>query len=209
MVYKLIVATGSIGSVTIGGTLHGGSFGATGIFSGGIIGALNIGALLGDSALFPVVIAAQGFTDPTALTALAIGSLTVAGSVENADIRAGFSPLGTATSHSVAIGKVKVKGDWIASALAAGIDTGSDGYYGDATDTIIAGGNAIASSIAKIVIRGRLLGTPDAVSTTDHFAFTASKIGAFTLGTTPITLNANANDDLPVGTSGDVRIREV
>ena len=204
-----IVASGSIGSVTIGGTLRGGSTGGTGIFSGGSIGALSIGAVLGDSAGFPVVIAAQGFTNPTAATALAIGSLTVAGTVQNADIRAGFSIFGVAVSHSVAIGKVKVKGDWIASGIAAGVEPGNDGYFGDALDTIIAGGNEIASSIAKIVIRGKLFGTPDAVSPQDHFAFTASKIGVFKLAGALIPLQANVRDDVLVGTSGDVRIREV
>ena len=204
-----IVSGGAIDSVTIAGTLRGGSLGATGIFSGGAIGALSIGAVLGDNALHPVVIDAQGLANPTARTALAIGSIVVTGSVENADIRAGFSPFGVPSSHSVAIGRVKVLGDWAASSLSAGIEPGSDGYYGDAQDTVIVPGNSIASSIAKIVIRGRLTGTPDAASTTDHYAFTASKIGAFTLGTTPIALDANLRDDLLVGTSGDVRIREV
>ncbi len=203
-----IGATGSIGTLTIAGKLRGGSGGPTGIFSGGTIGALSIGGVLGASADHPVFILAQGIANPSARTALAIGKISIAGSVENADVRAGFSILGVAASHSVAIGVVSVRGDWLASSLSAGIETGADGFYGDAQDTVIVGGNSIASSIAKIVIHGRIAGTDNAVSATDRFGFTASNIGKFRLGATSVTLSKTQRDDLSIGTTGDVRIRE-
>jgi hypothetical protein len=170
---------------------------------------LSLGGVLGLGADHPVIISAQGGANPTSLTAPAIGKIKVAGSVENADIRAGFSPFGVAISHSVAIGVVSVRGNWIASSLAAGVATGDDGYYGDSQDFVIATGNSIASSIAKIVIRGQIAGTSDAMSATDRFAFTASKIGEFTLGTTAVRLAKNHRDERLIGTTGDVWIREV
>jgi len=109
------------------------------------------------------------------------------------------------------IGAVKVGGDWVASSLAAGATDGGDGF-GNATDAVIAGGNdspAIQSRIASIQIGGQALGTPDAVNNTDHFGFVAQQIGSFKVGGTVFPLLALANDDLAVGATGDLRLREV
>jgi hypothetical protein len=128
--------------------------------------------------------------------------LTVGGSVENANVEAGAGGN---------IKTVHVKEDWVASSLAAGIDPGMDGYFGTPDDTVLTGGlSGRMGTIHHILIDGQASGTPDALNSMDHFGFVAQEVKALKVHGVafPLTPGPN-NDDLPVGTTGDLRVREV
>ena len=205
---------GAIGDITIGGSLIGGTSAFTGIFSNATIGRVVIGEdLRGSAVATPVKIQAQGKPVPTTVEeALAIASVNIGGTAKNARILAGYNPAGTATNADVQIGRVRVGGDWIASDVVAGIQS-SDPYFGDSAgafdnNTVIPAGNtaAITSRIARIVIGGQVLGTPETVA--DSFGFVAQEIGAFLVNRSAFPLSPTALDNFLVGSSGDVRLRE-
>ena len=54
-------------------------------------------------------------------SALALGSLTVTGSVHDANILVGFNRSGVAVNADVRTGAISVGGDWVASNLSAGV----------------------------------------------------------------------------------------
>ena len=61
--------------------------------------------------------------------------------------------------------------------------------------------------VGHIVINGTVAGTAGG---TDHFGFTAQRIGAFKSGGVATALTPGpGNNDKPLGTTGDVRIHEV
>ena len=65
------------------------------------------------------------------------------------------------------------------------------------------------SQIVSILIKGTALGT---VGGSDHYGFVAQFIRSFTVGETKFPLTAfRANDiaGLPVGITGDLRVREI
>jgi hypothetical protein len=109
------------------------------------------------------------------------------------------------------IGKVFVGGDWIASNLATGVLPGADGLFGTADDTEIPGGtDQLASSIAGIIINGQVMGTPSSVSSTDHFGFVAEWVKSLKVHGVQIPLQPGPhNDDLTIGTTGDVTVLEI
>ena len=168
----------------------------------GAIKALNLDA---------VSIFAAGFGNPgTPAAALVIKSLTVTGSVRASQIFAGYDATGAAVNADVAIGKVIVKGQWIASDLVAGARTGTDGIFATADDSLIPGGNAIVAKIASITIAGAAFGTPGNLR--DGFGFAAEEIGALSIGKAKFPLVKGARNDLTpllAGLTGDVRVREV
>jgi hypothetical protein len=204
---------GAIGDITIAGSLIGGASPLTGIFSNASIGDVIIGQDLRGSSTATAKIQAAGNPAPASIEdALAIASVTIGGTVKNARILAGYNPAGSATNADVQIGRVRVDGDWIASDVVAGIQS-SDPFFGDdagASDnnTVIAAGNtpAITSRIARIVIGGQVLGTPETGG--DSFGFVAQEIGALVVNRTPLALSATGLDNFLVGASGDVRLRE-
>ena len=204
---------GAIGDITIAGSLIGGASPLTGIFSNASIGDVIIGQdLRGNS---PATAKIQAAGNPTPLTvedALAIASVTVGGAVKNARILAGYTPSGTATNADVQIGRVRAGGDWEGSDLVAGIQS-ADAFFGDdagAADNnaVITMGNSatISSRIARIVIRGQVLGTPETGG--DSFGFVAQEIGALVVNRQSFALSATTLDNFLVGSSGDVRLRE-
>jgi hypothetical protein len=158
------------------------------------IGAITIKGSIAGTADAPVNITAESITAPaTAAESIGIGKLTVGGNGKTAD---------------AAIGAVKIGGNFIASSITAGIDP-VNGKLGDADDQFVGGnsGNAsIVAKIASITIGGQLLGTVGGVA--DSFGIIAEEVGALTVGKIKIPLTA-AKDDLTVGFTGDVRVREL
>src|SRR4029434_7524874 len=73
----------------------------------------------------------------TAAHALATKSLTIAGTVHDSQILAGYDVSGAAVNADVAIGKVLVKGEWIASDLVGGVTAGADGIFATVDDTLL------------------------------------------------------------------------
>jgi hypothetical protein len=176
------------------------------IRSNSTFGAVKIGDHLTGS-----VISALGVASPaTAAKAQAIGSVSVSGRVERSTILAGFEN-GTAKNADVQIGTVTVGGDWIASSIGAGVNPGTDAEFGTTDDAAIAASATyrdlptIPSRIGAIAIKGMVLGT---FGGSDDFGFAAQQVGAFTVGATKFPLT-NGADNLPVGVTGDVRVREL
>jgi hypothetical protein len=155
------------------------------------------------------LISARGQAVPAGTSDLAIARLTVGGRVEQTDILAGYTIDGDPVNGDAQIGAVKVGTDWITSNLVAGIMTAS--YFGSNDDMVIPGSSAVRSSkIASIAVGGQVLGTPDSVNPDDHYGFEAESIGSLRVGGTAIPLKAGPHDDdLFVGSTGDVRVREL
>jgi len=135
----------------------------------------------------PVTIAARGHMDLTGLTeSLAIGSLTVGKNVMHAQILAGYNTALEGVNGDASIGKVLVKGDWIASSLAAGVvDATADGF-GRNDQRIPTGSDNLLARVASITIKGEAKGT---VAADDFYGFTAElfdsvKIAGAALGLT-------------------------
>ena len=141
---------------------------------------------------------------------LAITSVNVGGSVERTSILAGFDVDLNPQNGDAQIGTIKVGGDWIASSASAGVTAGGDGF-GNANDTLIAGGGAIVAPIAAIQIGGIVIGTAGAG---DHFGFVAEQIGSFKSFGFTAPLHAGPPpppaDVIELSrATGDVTIREV
>lgn len=153
-------------------------------------------------------------------TDLAFNKITIGSSVWNAAILAGYDTTaevtGAASRPDAQIGEVTINGDWIASDLVAGAAWNEN--FGDGNDLKATGvDNAdIFSKIAKISVRGQILGTGG--STTDHFGFVAQEIVEMKIGPTgsALSLNAgNGNDNDPtslrynVAGTVDTRVFEI
>src|SRR5262249_37927341 len=138
---------------------------------------------------------------------VAIRSLRVSGRGERAQVLAGYDMDNDPLNGAAKIGAIRVAGDWIASSVAAGVvDVNGDGF-GNGDDAKIPGGDNSNSKIGRIVIQGQAQGT---VGGADHFGFVAQQIGTFSVGGTIIPLKGGPhNDDLAVGSTGDLRLREV
>ena len=173
------------------------------------------GSIIGNAAT-PVFIAARGQAVQTA-TDLAIGNITIGGRVEFANFLAGYSFAALApntllgTNGDAQIGIVKVTGTWAASNLVAGATNTSPTAFGDGNDASIGAGTvAIKSSITSITISGGIFGTPNSLSSADHFGFVAEKIGSIKIGTVTVALSAAPDtDNIPLGPDGDVNLHEV
>jgi hypothetical protein len=167
------------GSVKIGGSVRGGSIG------GGAagLGAVTIGGdLIGDGG--PTIFA---FVDVLPnLTArsldVALKSLTVRGSVENARLE--FGTQDNAANADATVGAISVGRAWSGSSLIVGVDAGPDGFFGTSDDTKatgtlrtrdnpLVGGAPRFSTIASVVIKGQALGTTTAG---DSFGIVAEQI---------------------------------
>jgi hypothetical protein len=219
------IGGGSIGSVFIGGSLRAGTdestMGALDIYPlilsqheigsvtilGDVRGTVGSGGDVTDAAIVALNQVAGLTTD------LAIGKVTIGGTVERATIFAGTGPVTFAggTNGNASIGAVKVGGDWIASSITAGVrDVNGDGF-GNADDDVVnvppgAEADAIVARIASIAIKGAVIGT---AGDGDHFGFVAQQIGSFKMGglTAPLTTGTNVYELAPH--TGDVTVREV
>jgi hypothetical protein len=205
---------GSIGSAIIGGSIRSGAANPSGFVScNGAIGKVTVNGSLMGSASSGAFIAAKGAATP-GKTDIAMGSVTVKGSVIFGKILGGYSFDFVPLNADAQIGSVKVGGDWVASSLVAGVVDGGDGF-GNGNDAAINEGSAdpnILSKIATVTIKGMLLGTPSGINNADRFGFVAEQIGKLTVGGTIIPLQPAAHDDITpilLGTTGDLTVHEI
>jgi hypothetical protein len=202
----------SIKSMRIGGTMKGGGITTTkdlGIFS--VFGDLRNGNLFGGGGIKAVKVMGRVTSDdpndPVTITARnKLGSLVINGDVENADILAGYNTNEDPVNPDATVGKVLVKGDWIASSLVAGIDDVTNDGFGQ-NDIVIAGDTTPAiSKIASVVIKGIARGTAAAG---DHYGITAQQIGKVSIGGELVPLTENADDILVDTANNDFRVVEL
>ncbi|WP_146855568.1 DUF4394 domain-containing protein, partial [Brevifollis gellanilyticus] len=196
-------ATGSIGNVTIGGSLTGGHA-LTGIMSQNQLGAVKIiGGMVGGR------ISAQGGLDAaTSVLAGGIKSISIGGTMQNAQILSGYAVNGAPSNPDASIGAVTVGGNFIASSIVAGSITNVDGQFGSADDVKIfeAAADTVFSSIASVTIKGYASGTAAA---SDHYGIVAEKIGTVKVGAASFVLAAGTDTaGHLIGTSNDLRVRE-
>jgi hypothetical protein len=157
------------------------------------------------------VISARGTLAPTSQgQALAIASLTIGGSVDRAEILAGYDRTAAAVNADAAIGAVVVGRAWLASSLVAGATRGANGFFGADGGELIARDNPIVAKIASIVIRRSVSGTEGIDD--DQFGFVAEQIRAFKAAGERLSLTTGPSTDLAglrVGRTGDLVVREV
>jgi hypothetical protein len=168
------------------------------------LGALSAGSLA------ETIITARGQAEQGRTSDVAIGKVTVRGSVTSSQILAGFDLAGHAVNADAQIGAVKIAGAWTASDLVAGARDVAANGFGNADDQKAPGADnpAIVSRIASITITGAVSGTDDLVSPNDHFGFVAQEIGSFKAAGTARPLTKNVTDQ-PVQLATDVAIREI
>ena len=192
--------SGNIGALTIKGDMLGGS-----IRSDGNISAIKITGDLAASADSAATISARGNLPQK----LAIASLSIGGSVDHAQIFAGYDRTGSAVNADASIGEVIVGLNWTASNLVAGASAGTDGMFGTDDDAPTSRDTPIVAKIASILIKGAVTGTNGG---TDHFGFVAEQIAAFNAAGAKLTLVTGPRNDLAglaVGLSGDIKVHEV
>jgi hypothetical protein len=220
----------SVELLVIGGSVIAGTDDTSGTFSNnGAVRILNdVGSLVVQGSLVgnatnPVLITARGQETPTGTKDIAIGSLKIGGSALFTRILGGYDASGSTiggdggTNADAQIGKVAVRGDWIASSLTAGVSDNGDGF-GNA-DALLAGVDVknepgVVSRIASIVIEGQISGTTLAG---DHYGLVAQQLGKLNLSGDAVALQSGPSNDnlafsdplLLFAATLDVRAREV
>ena len=209
------VHAGLVGAVTVKGTFSGSiisegkitSVLVTDVATNATIRAGDdLGSVTFNKDITGVTVSARGMAVQGATSDLAIGKITVLGNATGARFLGGYDTALAAVNPDAQIGSIFVKSVWTGGDIVAGvIDAGAAGF--GIGDVKIPGTNnpAIVSQIASIIIGGSVTST---ASGTDHFGFTAQKIGALKVGVTPIlfTVATEESHDIP-GT--DVTAREV
>ena len=227
-----ILASQHLGPVTIGGSIISGVDDSTGgdlLDSGAIradddIASLTVkGSLIGHpdtgKGASLVTISARGQNQASPALSdtrdIAIGSITIAGHVEWANILAGYDHFGTARNADAQIRAVKVGGDWIASSLVAGAKNSGEPNFGDGNDVKISGGGVkdtsdatLLSRIASITIKGQVIGSSAA---SDHFGFVAQQVGSFKAAGFAVALTSGTDGFIPLSlsTGADAAIHEI
>ncbi len=199
----------SIGKVTIGSIMNE-FLSPHGILSDGLLGAVKINGSIVGGDTTRITISAKGTLHPGPKTsAVAIAGVTVGGTMEFADILAGYATDNTGVNADVQIGAVSVSGDWISSNIVAGVLAGADASFGTADDALIGGGNSVIAKIAKVTIKGQALGL---ANSTEHFGIVAQQVGSLKTGSNPVPLKAGASNDITpilLGPLGNFTVREV
>jgi hypothetical protein len=175
------------------------------IVAGATIGSIAVGGSLIGNDTDPLVISALGHFKPTGTTDMAIGSLSVAGSVNTAQIFAGYDGYLVPDSADAQVGMVTVGADWVNSSLLAGA-TPSLFTFAKTTDPN--DNPAIESSIAGITIAGRVFGSPISLFPPPS-GFAAERIGFLKVGGTSVTLKAGAHNDQLFIAADNARTLEV
>jgi hypothetical protein len=221
-----VVSSTRIGSVFVGGsvvvgvdTSSGGSLtGNASIRAGESIGRVVIRGDLAGNPGTPAYLTAGG---PTGIAPVGspptIGTIVVGGRVEYARIQAGYSPELVPTSADATIGTVSVGGDWVASSMIAGCVSGPDNKFGTADDARMSGAGVmdnanVVSAIGRVTIGGLAFGTPDSVSTTDHYGIVSQHIGQVIIYGRPLWLTAGPANDRGVKAilvTNDLTVMEV
>lgn len=205
-----IIAEGSLGTVTVGGSLIAGVDDTSGTFkNSGFIGAgsgaamqiastdgtidsLTIkGGLLGNSTN-KAVISARGLSGnalATATSDVALGKVTIGGSLTHASLLAGYAIDGTQKDGSAQITSVSINGGFTASNIVAGSLPSGTGF-GSASDNIPAATvtPGIAARIAAITIKGQV--APDA-SGMGYDGISANEYGTVKIGPNTLTTFIN------------------
>jgi len=177
-----------------------------------------VGSLVGN-AKNAVIISASGQQKLSAgaTSDEAIGSITVKHDVSYAEILAGYSTDATAANHrgtavnadAQITGTVEITGDFTGSSIVAGVATGGDGTFGNATDTKISSigdRSLIVSKIASVIIHGNVTGGSDA-----NYGIVAQQVASVNISNTAINLQSGASNDttpIPIGGT-NVSILEV
>jgi autotransporter-associated beta strand protein len=176
-----IFSDAGIGSIRILGDVRSGTGESSGsIRTNGALGFVGIsGQIVGQPDSNVLITAFGSVTEPTRGADVAIGSLTVLGSVERALILGGTNANSQALNADASIGRIVVNGSWTASSIATGVVAGADGFLGTSDDIKISGGgvrdrDGIFSQIAGITIKGQVFGT--AGTTTDMFGIVSEQI---------------------------------
>ncbi|MDB6155114.1 MAG: hypothetical protein JWL90_3567, partial [Chthoniobacteraceae bacterium] len=220
-----IFHSGSTGSLVILGSVTGGAGEHSGtIEADGNLASVKIGVNLEQSAIRAAdaigsitvagsvddsVISARGQVLQGKSTDLAIAAFN-AGSVSNSQILAGYDLDGVGVNPDAQIGAIKIIGAWEASDVVAGVGN-AGGNFGSITDFKLTGTDnaAIISRIASVTIGGAVTGS--SASTNDHFGFVAEEILAFKNGGAVVGLVKNAIDPVAEldGANHDVSVREL
>lgn len=203
----------TIGAVKIGGDLRAPGGTAVGglqanriasIFVAGDVrpaNAANAIAVTSAESCGPIVIGGDlrgNDATPVRLHFTKLASLTVKGSVSNAEILGGYSNTLVPVNEDATIGPVTVGRDWVASSLIVGAKAGADMKFGTGDDAAIGTTTPALSRIASITIKGQVAGSATAG---DHFGLVAQSIGpmsvgggAYTPGSAPIEFSAIFDD---------------
>jgi hypothetical protein len=180
--YNGSISGGTVGSVTVGGSLIAGTDNSSGSPSNGgsivlgSLGSLTIkGSVIGNSTMTANIQAS-----------LSITSISVGGRVE-------FGQIGSYLAGAQ-LGSLKIGGDWIASNLSVGLNPNSNfGNGSDARSTLPGGLPNVLSKIGSITIGGQVKGPLGVPSRT--FGFGAEQIGSFKVGTALLPLKTGAHTD--------------
>jgi hypothetical protein len=193
-------ANGALGTVIVANNVE-----TTMVRAGTMLNDLVVGGSLIDS-----TVSAPGALLPAnANKAQAFGIIGVQGDVVRSQILAGYDKDGMPVNGDAGLGKVVIKGNLEASSIVAGATAGADGFFGNGDDALIAGGNEVIAKIASITIKGAVLGSAAAA---DHFGIVAEELGKLKIGGVLQPLIEGPGNDLagiPLGTTDDVRAREV
>ncbi len=215
--------TGAFGAAftirTVGSFALGGSVVAGDHISGTILGTGTLtfdtaktitikGGLIGNNETAASILIQGKLNPATGAESIAIGSLTIGGSVIRGQILIGS----TAANVNAAADKITVGGDFLASTISAGFRAGNDNLFGTADDNPVAMGTLpdIKAAIGSIIIKGRASGTS---SEGDHYgivaeSIVAESIGSVSIGGRKLALTAAAQDNVFAGIYGDFRVRE-
>lgn len=237
---------GAIGTAKIGGSIIGGSGTDTGeifasdrigsltvtrdiisrvvltvsIHAGFDIGSLTVGGSVEATGGAMIFIIALGAKTPTAGKNVAIGKVSIGGSMRGAALLAGYDTATTPMNGDAQIGTVKIGGDLAASVIAAGVSN-NDGdalrvYIGNGGDQLINTGTTTLATIASVTVGGTVRGTISADSSADYYGIVAEEIKAVKIGGNAISLKPGPHNDPNgglanafVGLTGDFRIREL
>ncbi|MDB6148630.1 MAG: Na-Ca exchanger/integrin-beta4 [Chthoniobacter sp.] len=205
-----LIVSGSIGTVTIGGSISSGDRTVDhGISAQGFIGRIRVaGSVLGD-AEHPVLFQAAGRNpNGSASAKAAMKSIQVEGDVSFAAVLGGYSE-STLVNGLASLGKIIVGGDWESSSILAGASAGEDRLFGTLDDELPAANRASAAKIAQIVISGAISGTHSELDALDHYGIVARTIGSLKVQGVAMNLAANRVDSMSLGSTDDMRLQEL
>jgi len=172
------------------------------------IGQVTIGGDVRGTADHPALIGARlSSAAQTQAASLGIAKLTILGNLDHGRIGAGVDTNFVGQNPDAALGLITVGKDFVASSIVAGINK-TNGMIGDADDQF-AGGNAgstdVIARLAGLTVGGQVQGTIG--GPLDRFGIEAESIGFIKIGKAKLALSAG-KDDLTIGFTADVRVRE-
>ncbi|MEQ1861475.1 MAG: hypothetical protein ABMA13_16255 [Chthoniobacteraceae bacterium] len=195
-----IFGGGGIAKVIVQGSIESG----TGILSGYIDSNAKLGLLMVGQNITGTA------TNRAFVTAVdGIGKIDVRGSVMFADFLAGYNDFAP-VNPNVAIGKVSIGMDLIATNIVAGVEDTNANGFGNADDAAITGGTSKKSQIKSVSVGGTINGTAGA---DPEFGITAQLVKRVKIAGVAVALTSGAGNDQLVAitgvTTGDYRINEV